>query len=75
MKYQLSDLINGAYGKIYDTLDEAEAAYDEAVEEGKRLNLENSDGDSDRGSDDTRVEDFIFLIEMPDEVISSESAE
>lgn len=63
-KYQLADLVNGPFGEIYETLAAAEAAYYEEVEEGKKLNLEASDGESDKGTDGTAVEDFYSIVEL-----------
>ena len=67
MKYQLADLINGQYGEVFTDKALAEQAYADAIAEGKRLNLENSDGESDLGSDGQAVEDFISLVEIPDD--------
>ena len=44
-KYQLADLNNGAFGDVYDTIEAAEAALAEAIEEGQTINdLETPDG-------------------------------
>ena len=66
MKYQLADLVNGQYGEVFDSEVEAQKALKVAIEEGKRLNLEVSGGESDCGSDGQPVEDFISLVEIAD---------
>ena len=44
-KYQLADLNNGAFGDVYDTIEAAEAALAEEIEEGQKINgLETPDG-------------------------------
>lgn len=68
MNYQLADLINGQYGEVFTDKKVAEKALADAIAEGKRLNLENSDGEFDTGSDGEAVEDFISLVAFPDEV-------
>jgi|LSQX01.1.fsa_nt_gb hypothetical protein len=35
MKYQIGDLVNGAFGDVFDSLEEAEAALAEAIAEGQ----------------------------------------
>ena len=66
MKYQFADLVNGQYGEVFDSEVEAQKALKVAIEEGKRLNLEVSGGESDCGSDGQPVEDFISLVEITD---------
>lgn len=66
MKYQLADLINGQYGEVFTDKAVAEQALKDAIEEGKRMNLESSGGESDLGSKGMRVEDFISLVAFPD---------
>lgn len=68
MNYQLADLINGKYGEVFTDKALAEQAYADAIAEGKRLNLESSDGESELGCDGQAVEDFISLVAFPDEV-------
>ena len=66
MKYQLADLINGQHGEIFTDKAAADIALKETIEEGKRMNLESSSGESDLGSNGMRVEDFISLVAFPD---------
>lgn len=71
MKYQLADLVNGQYGEVFTDKEVADQAYADAVAEGKRINLENSGGESDMGcwgGKPQSVEDFISLVEIPDQV-------
>lgn len=70
MKYQLSDLVNGQYGKIFTNKSEAEQELKWAIEEGKRLNLKYSDGETCMGTWEgkpQKVEDFISLVEIEDD--------
>ena len=67
MKYQLADLVNGQYGEVFSDKEVADKALADAIAEGKRINLENSGGESDCGSDGQTVEEFIFLVEIPDD--------
>ena len=67
MKYQLADLVNGQYGEVFSDKEVADKALADAIAEGKRMNLESSYGESDLGSDGMRVEDFISLVEIPDD--------
>lgn len=67
MNYQLADLVNGQYGEVFSDKEVADQAYADAVAEGKRINLENSGGESDTGSDGQAVEYFISLVEIPDD--------
>lgn len=74
MKYQLADLVNGQYGEIFESEEEAQQALKDAIAEGKKMNLESSDGESDMGSYNGQpqtVEEFISLVEIP-EVVSLE---
>ena len=67
MKYQLADLINGQYGEVFTDKAVAEQALKDAIAEGKRLNLENSGGETDVGSYNGQtqaVEDFIYIVEI-----------
>lgn len=66
-QYQLADLNNGTFGEIYETPEAAQAAYEEAVAEGKALNLAASGGESDAGTDGTAVEDFFSIVELESE--------
>lgn len=66
MKYQISDLVNGPTGEIFTDKAAADIALKETIEEGKRMNLESSSGESDLGSNGMRVEDFISLVAFPD---------
>lgn len=69
MKYQLADLVNGQYGEVFTDKEVADQAYADAVAEGKRINLENSGGESDMGcwgGKPQSVEDFISLVNIPE---------
>ena len=70
MKYQLADLVNGQYGEVFESEEEARQELKDAIAEGKRINLENSGGESDMGiygGQPQEVEEFIFLVEIPDD--------
>lgn len=69
MKYQLADLVNGQYGEVFSDKEVADKALADAIAEGKRINLENSGGESEMGSwggKPQSVEDFISLVEITD---------
>lgn len=71
MKYQLADLVNGQYGEVFESEEEAQQELKDAIAEGKRINLENSGGESDMGSwggKPQSVEEFIFLVEIPEAI-------
>ena len=40
IKYQLADMNNGVFGDVFDSLEEAEAALADAIEEGQKANDE-----------------------------------
>ena len=78
MKYQLSDLVNGQYGEIFTNKSEAEQELKWAIEEGKRLNLKYSDGETCMGTWEgkpQKVEDFISLVEIEDDEEEQEQGE
>lgn len=61
-KFQLADIVNGVFGDVFYSLEDAEKALALEIEEGKRLNkIENG---CDLGSDGANVEDFFFIVEV-----------
>lgn len=64
MRYQLADIVNGPFGMIFNTREQAEQAFIDSVKEGKELNLEFSSGQTDKGSDGQTVEEFLKIIEI-----------
>lgn len=66
MKYQISDLVSGPMGEQFTDKKVAEQELKEVIAEGKRMNLESSNGESELGSNGMRVEDFISLVNIPE---------
>jgi hypothetical protein len=60
-KYRLADLVNGAFGDTFDSIEAAESALAEAIQEGKKANREASG--TEEGSDGVAVEDFFSIVE------------
>lgn len=61
-KFQLADIVNGAFGDAFNSLEDAEKALALEIEEGKRLNKIESG--CDLGSDGSSVEDFFSIVEV-----------
>lgn len=63
MAYQIADKINGPFGETVNTLAEAEILLAECIEEGKKLNRENSQDGSELGSDGSTAESFFYIVD------------
>lgn len=59
-KYQLADLNNGAFGDIFDTIEAAEAALEEAIAEGQAIN----DRDTPEGYEVPDASEFLSIVEL-----------
>ena len=60
MKYQLADLVNGPFGDIFATLEEAEMALAHEVAEGQKWNNENAE----EGFPITNAQEFFHIVEV-----------
>jgi hypothetical protein len=60
MKYQIADLNNGPFGEIFDSLEAAEAALAEAIEEGQKANDEMAE---ELGMPAADASEFFSIVE------------
>ena len=58
MKYQLADMNNGAFGEVFDTLEQAESALAEVVAEGQAINDEYAED----GAEPADASEFFCIV-------------
>src|SRR5690554_1624139 len=61
IKYQLADMINGVFGDVFDSLEAAEAALAEAIEEGQKANDEMA---AEVGIEAEDASEFFKIVEV-----------
>ena len=64
MKYQLADLVNGAFGEVFDSWEEAEVALAEVIQEAQVENDSHADEYTQAGLPVPQASEFLSIVEV-----------